>query len=108
MKTVKIVISSPPTHTKQLLEVIGKNGGGALGEYTYCSFTTEGIGRFKPSDNANPYIGTAGVFEEVKEDKIEFICTRDKAKKIIQAIKQAHPYEEVALDIYPLLDENEL
>lgn len=108
MNKVKIVVFVPLTHSKKLLEVIGKNGGGLIGNYSYCSFSNKGIGRFKPNDKSNPFIGKTGKFEEVKEDRIEFICPKDKAKEIISKIKEAHPYEEVALDIYPLLNEDEL
>lgn len=108
MKNVKIVVFVPTTHTNKVLEAIGKGGGGIIGNYSYCSFTNEGIGRFKPNDKANPFIGKSGKLEEVKEDRIEFICLKEKAKTIIESMKRAHPYEEVAFDIYPLLDENDL
>ena len=108
MKNVKIVFFVPTTHTDKILEVIGKMGGGIIGNYSYCSFTNEGVGRFKPNDKANPFIGKSGKLEEVKEDRIEFICQKEKAKSLIKAMKESHPYEEVAFDIYPLLDENEL
>jgi len=108
MKNVKIVVFVPTTHTQKVLEAIGKSGGGVIGNYSYCSFSSEGIGRFKPNEKASPFIGKSGELEEVKEVKIEFICPRNKAKSIIKIMKEAHPYEEVAFDIYSLLDENEL
>lgn len=108
MKNVKIVVFVPLTHVKELLEVIAKNGGGIIGNYSHCSFSSLGTGRFKPNDKANPFIGKSGKIEEVKEERIEFICPRKKAKEIIEKVREAHPYEEVALDIYPLLDEEEL
>ena len=108
MKNVKIVVFVPKTHTNKVLEAIGKNCGENIGNYSYCSFTNEGVGRFKPNDKANPFIGKSGKLEEVKEDRIEFICLKEKAKSVIKAMKEAHPYEEVAFDIYPLLEENEL
>jgi len=108
MKNVKIVVFVPLTHSKKVLEAIGKHGGGMIGNYSHCSFSSDGIGRFKPNEKANPFIGKTGKLEEVKEDRIEFICPRDKAKSIIKTIKEVHPYEEVAFDIYPLLDESEL
>ena len=108
MKNVKIVVFVPTTHAQKVLEAIGKSGGGVIGNYSYCSFSSEGIGRFKPNEKASPFIGKSGELEEVKEVKIEFICPRNKAKSIIKIMKEAHPYEEVAFDIYSLLDENEL
>ncbi len=91
-----------------MLKVIGESGGGIIGNYFDCSFSMTGIGRFRPNNKAKPFIGKSGRIEEVKEEKIEFICPRKKAKEIINRVKEAHPYEEVALDIYPLLDEEEL
>ena len=108
MKNVKIVVFVPSTHLKKLLEVIGENGGGIIGNYSYCSFSSKGIGRFKPNEKADPFIGKSGDIEEVKEDRIEFICSKEKSKEMIIKIKESHPYEEVAFDVYPLLDEDEL
>ena len=108
MKNVKIIVFVPLTHTEKVLEAIGKNGGGIIGNYSHCSFSCRGIGRFKPNEKATPHIGKANKLEKVKEDRIEFICPKNKAKSIIQAMKNAHPYEEVAFDIYPLLDESDL
>lgn len=108
MKNVKIVVFVPREHTEQLLEVIGKYGGGKIGNYSYCSFTTQGIGRFKPNDKARPFIGEKNKIEKVREERIEFICEKEKAKLIIEKIKEAHPYEEPAIDIFHLLDEEEV
>lgn len=107
-KNVKIVVFVPSTHCEIVRKTIGKENGGIIGNYSYCSFSSKGIGRFKPNENANPHIGEANKLEEVEEEKIEFICSRKIAKKVIDAIKKVHPYEEIALDIYPLIDENEL
>ncbi len=108
MEMVKIVVFVPMTHTKQVREAIGKSGAGVIGNYEYCTFSTKGIGRFKPKKGANPFIGKTGEIEEVEEERIEFICPKDKAKEVIKVMKETHPYEEVAFDIYPLLDENSL
>lgn len=108
MKNVKIIVFVPITHTKKVLDAIGKSEEGIIGNYSFCSFSSQGIGRFKPNDRANPFIGKSGKLEEVKEDRIEFICPKERAKSIIKSMKESHPYEEVAFDIYPLLDESEL
>ncbi|MEK6928118.1 MAG: hypothetical protein AABX11_06825 [Nanoarchaeota archaeon] len=108
MENVKIVVFVPLTHTHKIRETIGKSGGGIIGDYDYCSFSSKGIGRFKPNNKAKPHIGKANQLEEVEEERIEFICPKSKAKEIIKTIKQVHPYEEVALDIYPLVNEKEL
>lgn len=105
---VKIVVFVPETHTDIVRKTIGDASAGRIGNYTHCSFSSKGIGRFKPVEGANPAIGEVGKLEEVEEERIEFICPKDKTKEIIAAIKKVHPYEEVALDIYPLLSEEEL
>jgi len=108
MELVKIVVFVPLTHTEIVREAIGKAGAGVIGNYDYCSFSSKGTGRFKPNDKAKPHIGKVNQLEEVEEERIEFVCPKDKAKSIIIAIKKVHPYEEVALDIYPLINEGEL
>lgn len=110
MKTInlKIAVFVPKTHTDAIRKIIGDIGGGKSGLYSHCSFSTEGTGRFKPLKGAKPAIGKIGEIEEVPEEKIEFICPKNLAKKVISEIKKVHPYEEVALDIYPLISENEL
>lgn len=99
---VKIVVTVPETHATLVREAIGKAGGGALGAYSFCSFSTKGIGRFKPEQEARPAIGEVGKFEEVQEERVEVTCDRARLNDVIAAIKTAHPYEEIALDIYPL------
>jgi hypothetical protein len=108
MKNIKIVVFVPLTHTDKVREAVGKAGAGAIGNYDFCSFSSKGIGRFRPNEKANPHIGKANELEEVEEERIEFICPVEKAKKVIEAMKAAHPYEEVAFDIFELVDEKEL
>jgi len=103
---VKIVVNVPPEATDAVREALGKAGAGQLGEYSFCSFAILGKGYFLPSDKANPYIGERGQFESVDEERIEVTCDRDKALVAVKAMKAAHPYEEVAYDIYPLVDED--
>jgi hypothetical protein len=99
---VKIVVFVPETHTDAVREAMGKVGAGKIGNYSHCSFSSKGIGRFKPEDGANPHIGEVGKFEEVIEERIETLCPREKLQEVITAIKEVHPYDEVALDVYPL------
>lgn len=105
---VKIVVFVPETHTDIVREAMGKAGAGVIGNYTNCTFSTKGVGRYKPMEGANPTIGEVGKFESVNEERIETVCSKDKVKEVIKAIKQVHPYEEVAFDIYPLLSEEQI
>ena len=99
---VKIVVTVPETHTNLVREAMGKAGAGVIGNYTFCTFSSKGVGRFRPEQGANPHIGEVGRIEEVVEERIEMTCSREKLSDVIKAIKDVHPYEEVALDIYPL------
>ena len=81
---------------------MGKAGAGGIGNYSFCSFSAKGTGRFKPGKGAHPAVGKIGKIERVKEEKIETVCERKKIAKVVAAIKKVHPYEEVALDVYPL------
>lgn len=81
---------------------MGEVGAGRLGRYTHCSFSARGVGRFKGGRGAKPAVGKAGRFEEVPEERIEMVCARRLIKKVVSAIKRAHPYEEIPIYILPL------
>lgn len=99
---VKIVVYVPEANANEVRDAIGQAGGGKIGNYTFCSFSSKGIGRFLPQEGANPAIGEIGKLESVEEERIEVTCSRELAADIISAIKSIHPYEEVVLDVYPL------
>ena len=101
-KNVKIVVFVPETHTDAVRKAMGDAGAGIIGNYSHCTFSSKGVGRFRPVQGANPHIGEVGKFEEVAEERIETICPREKIVSVIAAIKVVHPYDEIALDIYPL------
>lgn len=101
-KRYKIVLYVPETHSEQLRQAIGEAGAGKIGNYSHCTFTLKGIGRFKPLEGANPTIGEVGKLEEVEEERIETVCEEENLKAVLLAIKQAHPYEEPATDVYPI------
>ena len=92
----------------QIRHALGTARAGKIGEYNFCSYSVNGKGRFTPTANANPHIGTQNIPEIVNEERIEVVCDRALAKSVIAAMKSAHPYEEVAFDIYPLIDESGL
>lgn len=101
---VKIVVGVPESHAEAVREALGKAGAGKIGNYDYCSFSCKGTGRFHPLSGANPAIGEIGKIEEVPEEQIQTVCYTSDLHKIISAIKEAHPYEEPAIDIIPLLN----
>ncbi len=98
----KIVVYVPLSHADKVREAIGQAGGGKLGNYSSCSFSTRGLGRFKPEAGANPHIGSVGQLEEVEEERIGVSVEDALVQSVVDAIKEVHPYEEVALDVYNL------
>lgn len=103
-RNVKIVVSVPLSHADVVRDAIGRAGAGKIGNYTYCSFSSKIIGRFKAEEGANPTIGEVGRLEALEEERIEVVCERGILQDVIVAIKEVHPYEELALDVYPLED----
>lgn len=101
---VKLVVTVPLTHSDIVRQAMGDAGAGVVGNYSHCSFSVLGQGRFLPQDGANPHIGQVGVSEVVEEERIEVNCPKDKIEEIIIALKAVHPYDQVAYDVYPLLD----
>jgi hypothetical protein len=83
--------------TKQALFDIGV---GRYENYECCCFESKGIGQFKPIDAANPHIGKLGKVEYVEEYKVEMVCFDELIKKAIETLKDAHPYEEVAYEVF--------
>src|SRR5688500_18324821 len=108
MKLVKIITTIPKEDGDKIRKTLGDAGAGKIGKYSYCSITTNIEGRFKPLAGANPTVGEVGKLEVVKEEKIEVVCQREIAKKVIKALKKAHPYEEPIIEIHPLLTEEDL
>ena len=101
-QTVKIVVGVPESHTNAVLEALGNAGAGRVGNYSHCSSVAKAIGHFKPLDGAHPAIGKVGQLESVVEDRIETWCDKEDLKKVIEAIKKSHPYEEPVIDVYLL------
>ncbi len=103
-ENVKLVVFVPMSHADIVREALGKAGAGKIGNYTFCSFSSSGYGRFLPQEGAHPHVGTIGVLEQVEEERIEVTCTKEIIEEIISAMKLVHPYEEVAYEVYPLLN----
>lgn len=101
-KLKKLVVYVPVDKENAVRNAIGKAGAGAIGEYSFCSFSVNGTGRFLPGENTSPFIGKKGVLEEVQEVRLETIIPEIIEKKVLKAMLSAHPYEEVAYDLYPL------
>ena len=99
----KLVVYVPIENADEVREAIGSAGGGRLGKYSYCSYSSVGTGRFKPEEGASPHIGEVGVDESVEEERIEVTLDKDIVANVIASMKRVHPYDEVAYDLYPLV-----
>lgn len=107
IKKVKIFVTVPEENLEEVRTAMCNAGAGIIGNYTFCSTSVKSIGTFMPNDNANPYIGDNNKLEFVEEEKLEVICDIENVKKVIQKLRDVHPYEEPAIDIIPILDESD-
>lgn len=98
----KLVVYVPKGNDEKVKAAIFSAGAGHIGNYSHCSFISEGIGTFLPGEAAKPYIGTRNKLESTEEYRLETIVPADKCSAVIKALLNAHPYEEVAYDIYPM------
>jgi dinuclear metal center YbgI/SA1388 family protein len=99
---LKLVVFVPESHREAVQEAIWRAGAGHIGQYDCCSFEAEGTGTFRPGEGTNPYIGSQGRLERVKEFRIETILPESIRGAVVHAMLRAHPYEEPAYDLYPL------
>ena len=100
--SVKLVIFTPLSHKKTVLNALFEKNAGVIGHYSKCSFSSDGIGTFQADKAAKPYIGKKDKLEQVDECRIETIVPLRDVYKIIRHVQECHPYETMAYDIYPL------
>jgi dinuclear metal center YbgI/SA1388 family protein len=98
----KLVTFVPTLNLENVRTALFNAGAGNIGNYANCSYALEGIGSFKANENANPFVGEIGKVHFEKESRLEVIFESYKEQKIIAALKENHPYEEVAYDLYNL------
>lgn len=103
----KLAVYVPESHVDEVKTAIHDAGAGYIGNYSHCSFSVVGEGTFKAEDGTNPFIGKVGEIEKVREVRVETIFPTNIEKNIISALLQAHPYEEVAYDIFSLENKGE-
>ncbi|WP_078379673.1 Nif3-like dinuclear metal center hexameric protein [Sutcliffiella halmapala] len=103
----KLTVFVPITHAEELLSALGNAGAGHIGNYSHCSFSVGGEGRFMPLEGTTPFIGEKDMLEKVEEYRVETVFPASLEKKVISAMIKSHPYEEVAYDIYALENEGE-
>jgi dinuclear metal center YbgI/SA1388 family protein len=101
---LKLVVFVPESHSEKVSQALFRSGAGNIGNYKNCIFSSTGEGSFLPKSGSNPYMGKKGKLEKVKEEKLEVVFPDYLLSNIIQSMNSAHPYEEVAYDIFKLLN----
>lgn len=101
---IKIVVFVPKGYEDQVRTAMGSKGAGHIGNYSNCTFQLFGTGTFRPLEGTNPFIGEKGQLEKVEEFRLETIVPEEKLPVVIKSMLDAHPYEEVAYDLYPLVN----
>ncbi|MBM6829896.1 Nif3-like dinuclear metal center hexameric protein [Anaerotignum lactatifermentans] len=96
----KIVVYVPLSHGDAVREAMCQAGAGHIGNYACCTFGAKGEGTFLPLEGTHPYLGEEGKLERAEEIRLETIVPASKTARVVEAMLAAHPYEEVAFDIY--------
>lgn len=98
----KIAVFVPLGYEGQCRTAMFQAGAGRIGNYSGCSFASRGEGTFFPEPEANPFLGTVGQLQRVQENRLEVVVGHKNLEAVIQALRDSHPYEESAFDVYPL------
>lgn len=102
----KVSVFVPVSHIEEVVDAMHEAGAGKIGDYDHCNFKVEGVGSYRPQENSNPFIGEHGKVSHEKEAKVEMIVSKHFTSKVVEAMLNNHPYEEVAYDIHALENEN--
>ncbi|MEI8105023.1 MAG: YqfO family protein [Actinomycetes bacterium] len=99
----KLVVFVPPSALDAVRTALFAAGAGRIGDYEHCSWFTEGTGTFRPLAGASPTVGRIGEEEQVAELRLETVFPEERHDDVLSALRAAHPYEEPAFDVLPLL-----
>lgn len=106
-KLYKLAVYVPNDYLEQVRDALGEAGAGFIGNYSHCTFSSAGTGTFKPQAGSKPFIGEMGRLEKVSEIKVETIVPQPRISTVLNKLLEAHPYEEVAYDLFPLVNKGE-
>lgn len=101
----KLCFYVPESHLETVKQAVFEAGAGRMGDYDSCCWQVLGTGQFRPLKGADPHIGTIGTLEQVDEYRVETLCSGDVVRGVIKALREAHPYEEPAFDVWALTQE---
>ena len=100
----KLCVYVPETHLEMVKHALFAAGAGRIGNYDSCCWQVAGQGQFRPLAGSAPYLGQTGQVETVLEYKVELVCADELIAAAVAALKQAHPYEEPAYQVWQLAD----
>ena len=99
---LKLVYFVPEDALHTTRDAVFAAGGGRIGNYERCSWYTRGTGTFLAGEGADPTVGSVGEEEHVEECRVELVVPEERVTEVVAALRESHPYEEVAFDLYPL------
>lgn len=100
----KLAFFVPEENLEAVKQALFAAGAGRIGDYDSCCWQVLGQGQFRPLAGSDPHIGSQGVVEVLPEWRVELVCSDELIRDAVAALKQAHPYEEVAYDVWRLED----
>ncbi|KPW73103.1 MULTISPECIES: Nif3-like dinuclear metal center hexameric protein [Pseudomonas syringae group] len=100
----KLAFFVPPSHVDGVKSALFAAGAGRIGAYDQCAWQVLGHGQFRPLDGSQPFIGQSGEVERVEEWKVELVVADDLIQQVVAALKQSHPYEMPAYEVWRLED----
>ncbi len=101
----KLVVFTPLANADEVRNALFSAGAGQISDYEHCSFNIDGTGTFKAGQNSTPYVGEIGKDHHEKEIRIEVVVPNYKLATVLRAMNSVHPYEEVAYDVYAMLND---
>lgn len=100
----KLCFFVPESAVESVKEAVFDAGAGRIGDYDRCSWQVKGTGQFRPLEGSSPHLGEHGRVETVEEFKVEMVCADECIAGAVEALKRAHPYEEVAYEVYKMAE----
>lgn len=100
----KLVFYVPESHLESVKAAVFAAGAGRMGNYDSCAWQTLGTGQFRPLPGSDPFIGEINYLQRVEEYRVEILCSDDCVAQALAALRNAHPYEEPAYDIWRLAE----
>ncbi len=104
LKSVKLIWFVPAGALEATRDAVFAAGAGRIGDYERCSWYAAGTGTFLGGEGTEPVVGKSGAEERVDELRVETVVPADRLSEVVAALRRAHPYEEPAFDVYPLVD----